>query len=105
MEIFLDIISWVCILAGAFFALTGAFGLFRFPDFYSRVHAASMDDSLGVLLILLGLLIQNGWDLNGAKLGFIFFFFLFTNSASTHALTKAARKHGLKPFLGDERIK
>lgn len=102
MELLLDILSWLCILSGAFFSLTGAVGLFRFPDFFSRVHASSMDDSLGVLLVLTGLFLQNGIDLNGIKLIFIFFFFLFTNTAATHALVKAARKDGLKPMLGDE---
>ena len=102
MELVLDIVSWFCILTGAFFSLTGAIGLFRFPDFFSRVHAVSMDDSLGVMLILLGLLLQNGLNLNAAKLLFIFFFFLFTNSASTHALTKAARQDGVDPLPGNK---
>ena len=101
MEQVLDIISWICIGFGAFFAVTGGVGLFRLPDFYSRVHASGMDDTLGVLLILLGLLIQNGLDLNGAKLIFIFFFLLFTGPAATHALVKAARHGGLKPLLGE----
>lgn len=101
MEYILDIISWICIVIGAFFSITGAVGLFRFPDFYSRAHAAGIDETAGVFLILLGLLIQNGFDLNGAKLIFIFLFFLLTNPVATHALAKAARHGGLKPMLGD----
>lgn len=105
MDYILDILSWIFIIIGSFFSLTGAVGLFRFPDFYSRAHAAGMDETAGVFLILLGLLIQNGFDLNGAKLVFIFLFFLFTNPAATHALAKAARHGGLKPVLGDEKQK
>jgi multicomponent Na+:H+ antiporter subunit G len=95
----LDIISWIAILGGAFFSITGAVGLYRFPDYYSRVHAAGMTDTLGALLILVGLTLQNGWDLNVAKYIFIFIFILYTGPTATHALAKAARHGGLMPVL------
>ena len=105
MALVLDIISWIAILGGAFFSISGAVGLFRLPDFYSRVHAAGMTDTLGALLLLLGLALQNGWDLNLAKYAFIAIFIFYTGPTATHALSKAARHGGLKPVLGKEQDK
>ena len=45
MDILLDIVSWICLLSGSFFCLTGAVGLLRFPEFFSRIHAASLTDT------------------------------------------------------------
>ncbi len=78
MDIFLDIISWIFLVSGSFFCLTGAVGLFRFPEFFSRIHAASLTDTLGASLILIGLMIQAGWGIVLAKLILILFFFVIT---------------------------
>jgi len=103
MSLVIDIISWIAILGGCFFSVTGAVGLYRLPDFYSRVHAAGITDTLGALLILTGLVLQNGWDLNVAKYIFILIFVLFTSPVAAHALAKAARHGGLVPVLDDDR--
>ncbi|MEJ2178493.1 MAG: monovalent cation/H(+) antiporter subunit G, partial [Gammaproteobacteria bacterium] len=58
MELILDILSWLFLLGGSFFCLTGALGLLRFPEFFSRIHAASLTDTLGASLILIGLMLQ-----------------------------------------------
>lgn len=91
----LDLLSGFLLITGAFFGLTGAVGLFRFPDFFSRVHAASITDSLASILIILGLLLQTSFDLNTAKLVFILLFLLITSPTASHALAKAARHGGL----------
>ena len=52
MSVALDIASWALILAGGGFCLVGAFGLLRMPDFYTRVHAASVTDNVGSFAIL-----------------------------------------------------
>lgn len=70
-------------------------GLFRFPDFYTRVHAASVTDSVAAILILGGLLLQTSFDLNTAKLLFILAFLLITSPTASHALAKSARHGGL----------
>lgn len=93
--LFLDIISSVLLIAGVFFSLTGAFGLFRFANFFTRVHAASVTDSIGAILILSGLLLQTSFDLNTAKLVFILGFLLLTGPTASHALAKSARHGGL----------
>jgi len=91
----LDIVSSLLLFAGVFFGLSGAVGLFKFPDFFTRVHAASVTDSIAVLLIIGGLLLQTSFDLNTAKLLFIGLFLLMTGPTASHALAKSARHGGL----------
>lgn len=50
-----DVIGLVCILLGSLFCLSASVGLFRFPDLYSRMHASSKPQVLGVLLVCLGI--------------------------------------------------
>lgn len=96
----LDLASWALLLAGGAFCLVGAVGLLRMPDFYTRAHAASVSDSLGAALVLLGLLLQAGITLVAVKLAIIGLLIVFTSPAATHALVKAALGAGLKPLLG-----
>lgn len=91
----IDIISGVMLIAGVFFGLSGAIGLFKFPDFFTRVHAASVTDSLAAILIIGGLLLQTSFDLNTAKLMFILIFLMIASPTSSHALAKSARHGGL----------
>ena len=91
----LEIISSVLLALGAFFSLTGAVGLFKFPDFFTRVHAASVTDSIATILIVLGLILRTEFDLVAVKLLFILIFMLLTSPTATHALAKSARHGGL----------
>lgn len=93
--VFLDIVSSILLLAGVFFGLSGAVGLFKFPDFFTRVHSASVTDSMAAILIIGGLLLQTSFDLNTAKLMFILLFLMITSPTASHALAKAARHGGL----------
>ena len=99
MELLIDIASWLCLISGAFFVITGSIGLLRFPDFYTRLHAASLPDTLGTLLILGGLVLQGGWSQTTLKLILIVAFMFLTGPTSTHALAKAARHANIKPKL------
>lgn len=94
----LDILSWLCLLLGGFLCVTGAIGIFRFPDFFSRMHAASVTDSLGSGLIILGLILQTTEWLVTVKLLFIVLFIFITSPTSSHALAKAALHSGLRPW-------
>ena len=98
MILALDILSWVLLGTGTIFLLIGAIGLIRLPDFFTRMHAAGIIDTLGAGLILAGLMVEAGWSLNLAKLAMIVVFLLFTSPTSTHALAHAALVHGLKPW-------
>ena len=99
MTAFLEILSWACIVGGAFFCLVGGLGLLRLPDFFSRMHGAALTDTLGAGLLLVGLMLQAGLSLITVKLLAILFFLLLTSPTATHALTKAARAAGIKPLL------
>jgi multicomponent Na+:H+ antiporter subunit G len=94
---FVDITSWILLVAGGIVIIIGGIGLLRLPDVYSRMHAAGMTDTLGAMLIISGLVVQSGWDLNSARLLIILSFILFTSPASTHALAKAALHGGIQP--------
>lgn len=95
-------LSWALLLGGAFFSAVGALGLVRMPDFYTRVHAASVTDTLGAGLLLTGMILQAGLSLIAAKLVVIGLLIFFTSPTSTHALCKAALTHGLRPVLNRE---
>ena len=99
MSIALDLASWVCLVAGGFFCVVGGIGLIRMPDFYTRMQAASLTETIGACLILLGLLIQAGLTLIGAKIVMIGLLIFFTSPTATHALAKAALVRGLQPLL------
>ena len=98
MDVILDIISWIFLLGGSFFCLTGAVGLLRFPEFFSRIHAASLTDTLGASMILIGLMFQAGWGLALPKLILILIFSLLAGTTASHAMAKAALKSGMKPL-------
>jgi multicomponent Na+:H+ antiporter subunit G len=102
MSTALDAASWILLLAGGLACLVSGIGVLRMPDFYTRVHAASVNDTLGAGLVLLGLLLQAGWTLVAAKLVVIGLLIFFTSPAATHALAKAALGRGLEPLLEKE---
>ena len=99
MSAVLDVMSWVCLLAGSFFCVVSGIGLIRMPDFFTRMHAASLLETLGAGLILFGLLIQAGFTLIAAKLVMIGLLIFFASPTATHALAQAALVRGLRPQL------
>jgi multicomponent Na+:H+ antiporter subunit G len=99
----IDVASWACLVAGGLFCVVGGFGLLRMPDFYTRVHAASVVDTLGAGLMLLGLLLQAGLTLVGVKLLMIGLLLLVASPTATHALVRAAMHRGLEPLLADRK--
>lgn len=97
VEALVTALSWACLLAGGAFGVLGGVGLLRFPDFYSRLHAGGMTDTLTALLIVAGLVLQSGLSLLTLKLLLILLFLLFTTPAATHALARAAWSGGVEP--------
>ncbi|MCK5382414.1 MAG: monovalent cation/H(+) antiporter subunit G [Gammaproteobacteria bacterium] len=98
----LDVLSWIFLLGGAIFLLVGAIGALRFPDFYTRLHAVSVCDTMGAGLVLVGLMLQGGLSLVTVKLLLMFYFMMFTGPTAVHALAEAAMQSKLKPVV-DER--
>ncbi|HIG36950.1 MAG TPA: monovalent cation/H(+) antiporter subunit G [Oceanospirillaceae bacterium] len=93
-----DVVSWVLLCLGTFFCVVGGVGIHRMPDFYARTHAASITDTMGALLVLLGLAFQCtslGWIIP-VKLGMVAVFLLVTSPTAGHALVKAAAAHGVR---------
>ena len=91
--------SVLFIVLGILFILMGSIGIIRLPDFYSRSHAASKSDTLGIMFVIGGLMIYEGFTQSSLKLLFIILFIWLSNPIGSHALARAALKKGLKPYL------
>ncbi|MDH5204121.1 MAG: monovalent cation/H(+) antiporter subunit G [Hylemonella sp.] len=102
MSSWIDVLSWASLVAGGVFCIIGAVGLLRMPDFYTRMHAASVIETLGAGLILLGLILQAGFTLVAAKLFMLGLLIFFVSPTATHALGRAGLLRGLKPQLADQ---
>ena len=111
----IEVIVTILLAGGLFYMFTGAIGLLRFPDFYTRLHATGKCDTLGEILIIVGLLVYHifvyspGADISvklvPVKLLFLITFLLLTNPVGTHALMKAGYTTGVKPWkIGDKRM-
>lgn len=98
-----DLMSWACIVAGGFFTVAGAVGLVRMPELYTRMHAASVIDTLGAGLLCIGMMLQAGPTLVAVKLVFILALLFFIGPVVTHALAQAALHAGVEPQLDDDR--
>lgn len=104
VEMLKDIIVVILFAVGLFFMLAGAIGFLRFPDFYTRLHATGKCDTLGEILIVVGLILYDGFTPLSAKLIFLSFFMLLANPSATHAMMRAAYVTGIKPWKrGEER--
>ena len=94
----LNLASWVSLSLGGIFCLIGGLGLLRMPDFFTRLHAASVIETLGAGLLILGMLFQSGLSLTSVKLIFILLLIFFASPTATHALARAAKVRGIKYF-------
>jgi multicomponent Na+:H+ antiporter subunit G len=99
-----DLLSWACFLGGGFLCITGGVGLLRFPDFFTRVHATGVTETLSAPLLLGGLMLQMGWSLATVKVVMILVFLLATNPTASHAMAKAAQHGGYRPLLQGEAL-
>lgn len=86
-------VGMLLVCLGVFFLLAGAVGLIRFPDFYTRMHAAGKCDTLGSLLVLTGLALDEGFDLASVKLIIVAAFIFVTSPTATHAIARAAKRN------------
>ena len=107
----LSILSAVLMITGAFFFFTASIGLLRFPDFFTRMHAAGKGDTLGAFLMLSGMAL---YDLNAGftlfaflvsvKVMLIAVFIFIANPTACHAITKAALDAGVTPWTKDKTV-
>lgn len=87
-----DGLSIVAIVAGAFFYLAGTVGLLRFPDAYTRLHALTKADNLGLALVVLGLLLQVDSVLAGLKLVLVWLLVLLSGAVVSQLVARAERQ-------------
>lgn len=97
MAFAIEIVSWILLTAGGAFIFIGGLGALRLPNFYTRMHAASLTDSMGSILVLLGVMLQAGWSLAAVKLLAILAILLLTGPTASYALANSALLSGLKP--------
>lgn len=102
MDMIIFLSSWACIVLGVFFGITGAVGIHRFPDFYTRIHAASVTDTLCAGLIILGLILQSASWMMVIKLLLVLFILAYTGPTAAHTLAKTARKDNVEPILDNK---
>jgi multicomponent Na+:H+ antiporter subunit G len=98
----LETLAGALLIAGGVLSLIGGVGLLRFPDFYTRLHAAGITDTLCALLIVSGLLVGAGLSLLTLKLVLILLFLLLTAPIATHALARAAMVDDVEPKTSGE---
>jgi len=102
MDIVINISSGLCLFVGSFLCLCGGVGMLRFPDFYTRMHAAGVTDTLGSAMILIGLMIISTGFLVFIKLVMILLLGILIGPTTSHVLAKAALHNGLEPLLGHQ---
>lgn len=100
----LDWIGGGLVVLGSLLTLLGAVGVLRFPDVYTRIHAASLTDTGGATLALLGLGLISGLTPETLKLFFIWAFIMLTTPAAANALANGAYGSGHKPRIGTFQI-
>ena len=104
MTLVIDVVSGILLVSGAAFCVIGGIGLLRLPDFYTRTHAATITDTMGVTLVLGGLALREVSSLvagDGSvnvivKLIVLIVFIYLTSPTAGHALAKAAYAGGVR---------
>jgi multicomponent Na+:H+ antiporter subunit G len=102
MNEFINVITILLVVSGAFFMLVGSIGVVRLPDFFTRSHATSKSDTLGIMLVLSGLAFYEGLSITGVKLILIILFVALANPVGSHALARSAFFFGIKPWFKGE---
>jgi multicomponent Na+:H+ antiporter subunit G len=97
MSRLLDLFSIAAIVAGAFFYLAGTVGLLRFPDAYSRLHALTKADNLGLVLVVIGLLPQVDGVLMALKLLLVWLLVMLSSAAVAQLIARSVRRKDTRP--------
>ncbi len=93
----IDVVSLASLVACAGFFLAGTVGLLRFPDVYTRLHALTKADNLGLGLMVLGVALQAGSWAVALKLALIWLLVLAASTAVSHLVARAALRAGILP--------
>lgn len=98
-----DAVAGVLVVAGAVFFVAGTVGLVRFPDVYTRLHALSKADNLGLGLIVLGLAVSADRVLDVVHLALVWLLVLLASATSAHLIARRALHRGEKPWTRADR--
>lgn len=93
-----NVVAAALVAAGAAFFLAGTLGMLRFPDAYTRLHALTKADNLGVGLVVLGLVVHHGATLVAAKLLLIWLLVLAASGLGSYLIGRAATELGIVPW-------
>ncbi len=105
MSLLVELLANLCLLSGGVLVITGGVGMLRMPDFFARVHAAGVTETLATPLLLIGLMLQMEWSLDLIKVLIIIVLILATNPTATHSMAKAALHGGERPLIaGDDKV-
>ena len=107
------IITAIFLVSGAILMIVATIGVIRFPDFYTRMHAAGKGDTLSSLLVVMGFAVYHLGQIHWAdfvwadllvviKLLAICVFIMLTSPTATHALMDAGYEDGIEPLTGEE---
>ncbi len=105
----LTIATYVFLGVGLFFSLVGVIGLHRFPDMYTRLHAATKCTTFGAIFLIAAVIMQSGaiWAAEGAysaqsvmciRATLALLALLITNATGAHAIARAAHRSGERPI-------
>lgn len=101
MTAIFEVLSDLCLFLGGMLCVTGGVGLLRMPDFFSRVHASGVTETLATTLLLIGLALQMELSLDLVKVIMILILVLATNPTATHAMAKATLHGRQWPLVFD----
>ena len=91
-----DFVSAALLIAGAVFFLAGTLGLLRFPDVYTRLHALTKADNVGLGLVVAGLAVQaESWGVAG-KLVLVWLLVLVAGASVSHLVARGALHRGIR---------
>lgn len=93
-----DVLTAVLLVAGMFFFLAGTVGILRFPDVFTRLHALTKADNLGLGLVALALMLQADSLFVAIKLLLAWLLLMFSSSLSAYLVANAALRHRIKPW-------
>jgi multicomponent Na+:H+ antiporter subunit G len=93
-----ELLTVALLLAGACFFLAGTAGLLRFPDVYTRLHALTKADNVGLGLIATGLSLQAESWFVVAKLALIWILVMLASASTSHLVARSAWQRGVRPW-------
>lgn len=91
-----DYLTVLLLLVGAIFFLAGTLGLLRFPDVYTRLHALTKADNVGLGLMIAGLAVQTESLATVGKLLLIWILVLLAGASVAHLIARAALHRGIQ---------